>query len=144
MAEPQPAMSSEPPLAPEWLPLYARQEWERLAGELHRLRLLTILDHAVFGGYCVAYGMWRMATEAEAAAGEDVKPVLARIASRAANDMVKFASEFGLTPASRTRLGLPGLPSTDLARSSGVSQAARAEIPLAQEPTYFSKSIEPL
>jgi phage terminase small subunit len=39
--EVQPILSEEPPSAPEWMPVYARIEWERLAPELHRLRLLN-------------------------------------------------------------------------------------------------------
>jgi P27 family predicted phage terminase small subunit len=109
----------EPPPPPDFLSPYAVEEWERIAGELHSLRVLTPLDHAVFGAYCEAYSLWRTAGEALAKEAED-DPIshglivegkdggkvnlLVSIASSAARDMLRFAGEFGMTPAARSRI----------------------------------------
>jgi P27 family predicted phage terminase small subunit len=103
-SEPQPERPAEPPEAPAFLVDYARDEWCRVVGELHRLKLLTILDISSLAAYCTAYARWRRAAEALAKI-EGLKRAqnpLVRIASRAAADMV--ASQFGFTPVARSRI----------------------------------------
>ena len=111
--EPQPERPAEPPEPPPFLAGYACDEWYRVAGELHRLKLLTILDISSLAAYCTAYARWRRAAEALAKieglnsvpAGLMIKRAqnpLVRIASRAAADMV--ASQFGFTPVARSRI----------------------------------------
>ena len=61
--EPQP---SRPPRCLERPPFvtgYAADEWDRVAAELHRLGLLTVLDIAVLAVYCMTYVRWRTAEE---------------------------------------------------------------------------------
>ena len=48
---PEPARGDECPPPPEHLNSYAREAWLKLAPELHRLNLLTILDIAMLD-YC--------------------------------------------------------------------------------------------
>ena len=105
------------PEPPTYLSKYAISEWQRTAPELHRLGLLTILDEASFAAYCSAYGLWRMAEEQLAqedlvAPGSErntvVNPLL-KIATQAARDLIRFGSQFALTPSSRARTA-PGLP----------------------------------
>ncbi len=95
-----------------------------MAPELHRLRLLTRVDVASLAAYCYAYGQWRLAAEAlarmadrdEAMHGLLIKGTdgnarrnpLVKIAADAADDMLRFAGEFGLTPVARTRLAAGG------------------------------------
>jgi P27 family predicted phage terminase small subunit len=119
-AEPQPALL---PKCPEPLPFitgYAADEWWRVAPELHALGLLTSVDVATLSAYCYSYGIWRDAAEAlakiaardEATHGLLIKGTdgnarrnpLVKIASDAAEDMLRFASEFALTPVARSRL----------------------------------------
>jgi P27 family predicted phage terminase small subunit len=98
----------------------AKAEWERVGPELLRLKLLTVLDTPVFAAYCEAYATWVLAERllAEAggkltittARGNEVPHPLLRIANYAAADMLKFGSEFGMTPASRSRLGIDSEP----------------------------------
>jgi P27 family predicted phage terminase small subunit len=99
---------------------YASDEWYRVSGELHRLKLLTIVDVNVLAAYCQSYSAWRTAVEALAKMAErdpvtsgllirstDGNPrrnPLAIAANRAAKDMLSYASEFGLTPAARAHL----------------------------------------
>jgi P27 family predicted phage terminase small subunit len=103
-----------PECPPELSPL-ARKEWDRLVGELSALRMLTNLDRAALAAYCGAYALWAEATEAIQKYGAMIKspqgfpiqsPYLA-IANRQAEIMMRIASEFGFTPASRSRIAAP-------------------------------------
>ena len=109
---PQPV---QPQAAPEPLPFLseaAKAEWRRLAPELHRLRLLTPLDQAVFGAYCASFGRWveaehLLGTEgllAKGSTGNIVAHPLTKIATQSARDLCRYASEFGLTPCARARM----------------------------------------
>jgi P27 family predicted phage terminase small subunit len=120
--EPQPELPPEPPPCPEFLGAYARAEWERVSVELFRLRLLTTLDLMSLAGYCQAYQTWRTATETLSSmasrdpvmsglivrtqAGNGAANPLIWIAASASRDMLKFAAEFGMSPASRTRISV--------------------------------------
>lgn len=109
--EPEPAQPAEVPVAPTFLAGYSLAEWGRVAPELHRLGLLTGLDVMPLGAYCTAYGRWRLAEEsiARIADGDHLSPehrALIRVARAAVADMLRFASEFGMSPTSRTRLSV--------------------------------------
>jgi P27 family predicted phage terminase small subunit len=103
------------PECPVELGPVARREWDRLAGELAPLRLLTNLDRAALAAYCGAYGMWAEATEAiqkfgtmvKSPSGYPVQSPYVSIANRQAEIMMRIASEFGFTPASRSRISTP-------------------------------------
>jgi P27 family predicted phage terminase small subunit len=93
----------------------AKQEWDRLVGELATLRLLTNLDRAALAAYCGAYALWAESTAQIQKYGAMIKsptgvpiqsPYLA-IANRQAEIMMRIASEFGFTPASRSRVATP-------------------------------------
>ena len=118
--EPQPPIPPEPPEPPPFLSGYARDEWYRLAEGLHRLGLLTALDVMVFAAYCTSVGRWLQCEDALAAlaerdpesgaltirspAGSVTMNPLLRIAVASASDAVKYAGEFGLSPATRSRV----------------------------------------
>ncbi len=86
--------------------------------------LLTVADVASLAAYCQAYGHWRIAEEALARMADRdehmhgllIKTVdgnprrnpLVKVAADAAEDMLRFAGEFGLTPVARTRLAAGG------------------------------------
>ena len=99
------------PAPPARLKGYAREEWEAVAPELHRLGLLSVLDVSPLACYCSAVAKQREAEEAMVGQpltittehGERVNP-LVRIASQAANDALKLGAHFGLSPVSRLRL----------------------------------------
>jgi P27 family predicted phage terminase small subunit len=118
--EPRPE-TAIPECPPELSPL-ARKEWDRLVGELSSLRMLTNLDRAALAAYCGAYALWAEAMEAIQKYGAMIKspqgfpiqsPYLA-IANRQAEIMMRIASEFGFTPASRSRIAAPAKASPSL------------------------------
>lgn len=108
---PEPAI----PACPPHLGAVAQTEWARLIGELAKLRILTELDRGALAQYCHAYGLWVEATEAIQTFGAMVKspsgypiqsPYIA-IANRQSEIMLRISAEFGLTPASRSRIAGP-------------------------------------
>ena len=87
----------------------------RLVGELGKLRLLTNLDRAALAAYCGAYALWAEATEAiqkygtmvKSPSGYPIQSPYVAIANRQAEIMMRISSEFGFTPASRSRISTP-------------------------------------
>ena len=69
--EPQPEPTI--PDCPPQLGPIAREEWDRLIGELASLRMVTALDRSALAAYCNAYGLWAEATEAIQKYGTMVK-----------------------------------------------------------------------
>jgi P27 family predicted phage terminase small subunit len=115
--EPQPA-AAFPTCPPELGPV-ARAEWERLVPELGELGLLTNLDRAALAAYCGAYALWAEATAAiqkygtmvKAPSGYPMQSPYIGLANRQAELMIRLSSEFGFTPASRSRISTsPELP----------------------------------
>jgi P27 family predicted phage terminase small subunit len=118
--EPQPEQAIDVPEPPPFITGYAADEWWRTAPELHRLGLLSKIDLPRFACYCHAYGQWRMAAETLAKMqandpisngmllrskfGEAVQNPLVSIVRKHAGDVVRYASEFGLTALARSRL----------------------------------------
>jgi len=118
--EPQPRR--ERPSCPRWLKGEARKEWQRVIPELDRLRLLTVVDRAALATYCQA---WSRYVEAEAMLSKigsilkakdsdyfQISPY-ATISKQNALLVKAFCQEFGLTPASRTRISVPKPPDDD-------------------------------
>jgi P27 family predicted phage terminase small subunit len=81
-------------------------------GELASLKLLTNFDRAALAAYCGAYALWAEATEAiqkygvmiKSPSGYPVQSPYVSVANRQAEIMMRIASEFGFTPASRSRI----------------------------------------
>lgn len=111
LSEPQP---------PSFLCDDAKVEWGRVVSVLYAAGLMTELDRAALAAYCAAYGRWaqaerainRMAAKDELNAalmikttnGNAVQNPLVGIANKAKSDMVRYASEFGMTPSARSRV----------------------------------------
>jgi P27 family predicted phage terminase small subunit len=110
--EPRPKI--EIPPAPEHLSEAAKTEWNRIAEVLARLRLLTALDRAALAAYCTVYARWVEAEEALKKTGPVVKspsgyPMISPylvVANRALEQMRAYLVEFGLSPASRSRISV--------------------------------------
>ena len=123
-AEPRPPPGA--PLPPAHLTKFARAEWLRLSTQLDLLQLLTNVDAGAFAAYCEAVSLWRRAKRIVQQKGLTFetngmvrkRPEVA-IMQEAARQVVKYATEFGLTPSSRSRVGAampaqPPLPGMDL------------------------------
>ena len=108
--EPKPALRL--PQAPGHLSPEARKEWRRSGRMLLQLGVMTEADRTALALYCQAYGRWVEAEEALRRYGFMVKspagfpmqsPYLA-VANKCMEQMRSLLSEFGLTPASRTKV----------------------------------------
>jgi P27 family predicted phage terminase small subunit len=103
---------SEPPQAPDWLDGDARAEWDRIVGELSKKYLVTPLDALSLASYCRVYSMWREADKQVKEQGitfiADNGNIRCNPAAKLAlslfEAMRRMASEFGFTPAARSRL----------------------------------------
>ena len=101
------------PTCPTHLDSVAKREWTRIAKELIAIGLLTSVDRAALAAYCSSYSRWASAEKQIQKFGAVIKspksgfPIAnpyVGIANTALDLMRKFSVEFGLTPASRSRL----------------------------------------
>lgn len=108
--EPKP---SGTPTCPSHLDADAKKEWKRISRELTTLGLLTSVDRAALAAYCAAYSRWvaaelniqKFGTVIKSPkSGFPIQNPYVSVANTALDHLRKFAAEFGLTPASRTRL----------------------------------------
>ena len=103
-------------VCPQWLSAEAKAEWNRIVPELERLGLLTRIDQACLVCYCEAYSDFKKAARELARQGLTLKagngtriPHPAVQMKRASMKQVReFSAEFGLSPAARARLEIPG------------------------------------
>jgi P27 family predicted phage terminase small subunit len=108
--EPKPKAGE--PDRPSFLDRDARDEWDRIMPELLRLGIITKIDGSALAAYCINYSRWKKAEEALAKKTKLTKTTKqgtwavaeVKIAREAMQQMKLFAAEFGLTPASRSRI----------------------------------------
>lgn len=111
--EPKPDVGA--PACPSHLRGEARKEWERMSVQLVQLRLLTQVDRAALAAYCQCWARW---VEAEKTIKKDGMVVLTEkgypvlspwwgVAQQSLKQMRAFLVEFGMTPASRSRVQAP-------------------------------------
>jgi P27 family predicted phage terminase small subunit len=98
------ALTKTPP-APKFLSAHAKAEWKRIMPQLIARRIITKADLAGVESYCIAVGFVRQIEEERAAAGGLIDVKLFGVLNRAAQTARQFASEYGLTPTSRARIG---------------------------------------
>ena len=100
---------AEPPVA---LGVSARKEWDRVMPILSKSRVMLASDLATLALYCVAYGrvvqchnkMRNLPPIMDGSAGKinGYESLLIRWSDQ----MMKYATQFGLTPSSRAKLGI--------------------------------------
>lgn len=100
-----------PPL-PKHLSGEAREEWARVTQDLYAIGLLARADRVGLAAYCEAYAAWVQACKQWQLNkdSEDYKVFKGSFSvfKAASETMLRFLVEFGMTPASRTRIsGLP-------------------------------------
>jgi P27 family predicted phage terminase small subunit len=96
---------------PKELPPLAVEEWNRIVGELTVLGVLSRFDRGPLAIYCGAYAAWAEAFEGmqtygmmnKSPTGHPMQSPYMAIMNRQAEIMLRIASEFGFTPASRAR-----------------------------------------
>ena len=85
----------------------ASEEWDRIAPELYRLGLLTVLDTTTLAAYCQCYRRWvraeRLLERGLTVKGR--KHPAATIAKECLQLMRGYIAEFGLGPSARASLG---------------------------------------
>jgi P27 family predicted phage terminase small subunit len=113
-AEPQPTPGGT--RMPSGMPKPAQTLWRALTAELDRLNLLTVVDVTALEAACRAVAQARAAdreiekVQRKLASGKAAKEayyhlsILNATSKKAWQQYKAFATEFGLTPASRTRL----------------------------------------
>lgn len=97
---------------PTWLEAEAKKEWRRLAPSLEAMGVLTSVDITAFSGYCQAYARWKEVEEFisqhgsifQTPSGYVQQVPQVSIAQQNLKIMQSFCSEFGLTPATRSRI----------------------------------------
>lgn len=105
----------EIPNCPSYLLPEAKKEWQRITPELKKLHIISQLDMTALAAYCQAYATWANVQKKLKKLGEDGMvdetpsgykqiSVWMQISNRAADQMHKFLCEFGMSPASRSRI----------------------------------------
>jgi P27 family predicted phage terminase small subunit len=107
----EPVSDVESPPCPKWIQGEAKTEWERIVPELLLRRTLSKSDLAMLAGYCQAWGEFANATRRVNALDTGNKKYKGLmidhprvVLGRAFERMCKAAQQFGLSPASKTRL----------------------------------------
>ncbi len=122
--ENEPKPKKEMPSCPGHLNKEAKKEWKRISKKLFNLGLLTEIDGQALALYCQAWANWKDACEHIEKTGMIIRasknnyPILnpyLSIANKAFDQMRMLLSEFGMTPASRSRVGVqPKVKKDDL------------------------------
>jgi P27 family predicted phage terminase small subunit len=103
------------PDPPEWLSDEARAEWRRVVPELERLRLLSRVTRSSLAGYCETWATFVAATRElqehggltiNAKQGTLAHPAVA-IQRNTSAELRRWATEYGLTPASEQKVKAP-------------------------------------
>lgn len=112
--EPQPRKLERVPKPPIELAQFkvAKREWKRIADELYRLNLLTVIDKTALTQYCFTYQSWIECVRTIRRKGFWLKDIKGRMIQNPAvkesielsKHMKTYLVEFGMTPSSRSRL----------------------------------------
>jgi P27 family predicted phage terminase small subunit len=104
------------PRRPEYLDSFGRAEWDRIMPELEDLGVLAKVDGAALALYCAAYSEWIQAQLeviihgllVETGAGALKPNPAVAMGHKARAQMASLLTEFGCTPASRSRVKVQG------------------------------------
>ena len=108
----EPNPKPKAPSMPKNMDKVAEKEWKSLGPILEKLGVLTNVDGGAFEALCVSYGEWvkysRQAQEKplykfEQTGYIQISPFVT-LADKAFKNYIKLATEFGLTPSSRSRI----------------------------------------
>lgn len=102
------------PSAPRWMTLEAKRQWRRIAPRLHAAGLLTEIDGLGLAMLCEAVGQYvegKEIVEREGAIavsdnGNVYQHPAVGLMKSARGEILKWSREFGMTPASRSRIAV--------------------------------------
>ena len=108
----EPKPTSLVPACPAHLKGIARQAWLKYSGELYRLKLMTNVDTIALEGLCVAVARALKADRILEKEGFTIRTIQGNVIQRCEVSISKssweavrkFLSEFGMTPAARSRI----------------------------------------
>lgn len=110
----EPALKAERPPCPKHLQGEARTEWNRVTKQLLDIGVVTKVDRAALAAYCQCWARWVQAEEAMRqpdflmiTTTDNGYPVVSpwlNVANTAMKQMLRFLTEFGMTPSSRSRV----------------------------------------
>jgi P27 family predicted phage terminase small subunit len=104
------------PKRPAWVTGEGKRMWDKLVPELERLGLFTAVDGEAFAAACHSWGTYVYCQkylkkngltyeyENKSGAVNEIERPEVKIGQKALDHFRAFCSEFGLTPASRTRI----------------------------------------
>ncbi|MBU1076764.1 MAG: phage terminase small subunit P27 family [Spirochaetes bacterium] len=104
------------PICPEHLMGGAKKEWERTTKLLDKIGILTEIDGDALSIYCQLYSDWiklqKEKNKPNFVFSDDRgrKNPLMTIQNELVRDIKSLCAEFGMTPSSRSRLSVPGIP----------------------------------
>ena len=109
------------PGCPSELAPLAKREWKRIARQLAAMGLLTTIDRAALALYADNYGRWLEAVAAlqkygvviKSPSGFPMQSPYVAIANKAGEQVRLLLAEFGMSPASRTRVHADPLSEED-------------------------------
>ena len=108
------------PSCPDHLGDVAREEWDRIAGVLHGMGVVTIVDRAALAAYCQCYGRWVEAEDRlrntplllKTPSGYIQQSPWLSVANKQLELRGRYMTELGITPASRSRVTALDQPAT--------------------------------
>jgi len=111
----EPIIKAEKPRAPVTLSPVAKKHWGVIVKQLYDSKIMTRIDSDALAIYCEAYAVWVDATEKmrgdmityNEKGFPSLNPYF-RVSVQAADQMRRLLCEFGMTPASRTKVAAVG------------------------------------
>ena len=109
----EPELTAKKPTCPSWLEPQAKALWKRIVPGLYAANIVKYEHREALAAYCQAYARWREAEEKVSRSSQIIinkeKGTLYRnpwldAAQSAKRDMLRIATEFGLTPSALARL----------------------------------------
>ena len=116
----EPLVSLEVPPCPEYLGKEAKKYWKEISEQLVNVGLIGVVDGALFGLHCDSYGRLIEVSDHlkkmddmldQTPNGLEVQSALWQIRNKLWDQVLRSASEFGLSPAARSKLSMPEKPS---------------------------------
>ena len=112
--EPKPEIKAPEP--PDYLCEIALEEWNRIVPELLKLKLVSEIDRTGVILYCESYARWvtaiqdikTLGTVVLTGSGTLMKNPAVNVANESLDAIRKMLVEYGMTPASRSKVSTPG------------------------------------